>query len=141
VFLGLVPLTAEEKRSRRRMIRVAIYGYGAVLLALLFAFPKYWWAVTLPWFVVGMILSTWYSSTIRKAARERRAMTTPEERAEAQRVTTATLSRAAYLTMFSGCAFLVAGFFARKDEVAIFVVAGLLITSGVVLTVRMKVVR
>jgi len=66
-LLGLVQLSDAERRSRKWMIRIIIYAYGALLLLGIVLFSKERWAVALVRFVVGYGLIVWYILYSRRA--------------------------------------------------------------------------
>jgi VIT1/CCC1 family predicted Fe2+/Mn2+ transporter len=72
VLLGLIPLTSEEKRLRVRLIRIAAYAYGALLLLLVVLFSKEWPGILSAWFAVALALLLTYFIAIRRAIRSGR---------------------------------------------------------------------
>jgi uncharacterized membrane protein len=65
ILVSPVNLSGDEKRTRRRAVRVLIYGYGAVLLLLVVVFPRPWLPIALAWVLIGAILFTWLNAVAR----------------------------------------------------------------------------
>jgi hypothetical protein len=81
-FLGTVPLSHKEMRSRRRTIRAVVYGAGAVLILFTLIFPRQWWAVAGLWFVVSMGFTTWFIILRERVAAQDQAADSAHPRAD-----------------------------------------------------------
>lgn len=73
VLLGVEDLTEAEKRSRRSMLRLIVYAYGAILVFGIVLFSREWWEILILWYVVGFGCLVWYFTYIRRARRQRSA--------------------------------------------------------------------
>ena len=69
IFLGLIPLSGQEKRTRRRLIHLVVTTDSLLLLALVVGFSRQWWAVGGAWLVVNIALTGWYFVLIRRAVK------------------------------------------------------------------------
>jgi hypothetical protein len=79
VLLALEPLTEDEKRLRRRLIRVLVYADGAVFALFIILFSPEWWIVSLVWLFLNWALITWYWIAIRRSVRAGRLTSSPQE--------------------------------------------------------------
>jgi hypothetical protein len=68
IFLGLVPLTANERRTRKRLIHLVASGDSLVLFASFYVgFTRNWWAASGVLVVLNIALVAWYFVAIRRA--------------------------------------------------------------------------
>jgi hypothetical protein len=141
LLLGLVPLTDEEKRKRRRLFRVVTYADAAVLFVLLISFSKEWWASLGGWLLINAGLLIWYFVLIRRATKEVKLVSSPEDKREAQRALSSQVSKSPYLLLFGGVAFLVAGVVAPHHNPLIFALAAVSVAMGVGLFIWIRRVR
>jgi len=109
ILLGLVPLTSDERRLRRRLVRIAIYSYEFVTVALILLFSSHWQIVLPVSLFVSLLLLVWYFVAIRRAKKQGTLVETPATRSSALQEMSARFPRIATLMAFSGAAFTFAG--------------------------------
>jgi hypothetical protein len=129
LLLGIPPLTDEEKRSRRRLVRIVVYSDEALLLVLVLTFSKHWAEIIGSWMVINLALVASYGLYIRKSKREERFTVSPTARIEAIQELSARLPRIMLAGVVSATGFIVVGFFNPLG----FVMAGLILASSVFL--------
>jgi hypothetical protein len=130
VLLALEPLTQEDRRLRRRLIRVLVYADGAVFALFIILFSPEWWIVSLVWLFLNWALITWYWIAIRRSVRAGRLTSSPQERTKAQR----TMSRQLRTTPIWCFGLTAVGVFVgltnHRSQTAAFVVAGVSFALG-----------
>ena len=127
LFLGLTPLTAEQKRARRRLIRIVVYSDEALLVASILTLSKKWADVGGAWLVTNLLLLFWYFLAIQSAKRKGQLNFTATQRSEASGELYVRTRRYLPLGIASGVAFIMVGFFNTFG----FVCAAFMIVSSV----------
>ena len=141
-FLGTVPLSEGEMRTRRRTIRVVVYGAGAVLILFTLIFPRQWWAVAGLWFVVSMGFTTWFIILRQRVAAQDRAADSAHHRPDPVPLMAKRLYRIGILELVSGAAFVCAGLFGRAEtRWWVVVVGAALLVAGMGLVVWARTLR
>ena len=68
---------------------------------LLISFSKEWWASLGGWLLINAGLLIWYFVLIRKATKEGKLASSPEDKREAQRALSSQVSKSPYLLLFA----------------------------------------
>jgi hypothetical protein len=109
IFRGLVSLTAEEKRIRRRLLRVTIYSYELITVACMLLVGSHWLIAFGGSMALLIVLLTWNQVAIKKAVGSGSIVQTRESRSAAMRELSARFPRIAILMAISGTGFALAG--------------------------------
>jgi hypothetical protein len=109
IFLGLVPLTADDKRLQRRLLRVFIYSYELITLVCMFLVGSHWLIALGVSMALLCIVLAWNQAAIKKAVRNGSIVQSPESRSTAMRELSARLPRIAILMALGGAGFAFAG--------------------------------
>jgi hypothetical protein len=110
-FLQVTPLTANEKRHQKRVIRVVIYADAAILLIFLLGFSKEWLGIVIAWWIVTMAVAYWYAFAIRRARLEKQIVMTDEERINIKKDLSKRAMKILPLEILGGAGFLGVGYF------------------------------
>lgn len=101
ILLG-IGLTAQERRSQQRIVRLSVYVDVAVFVVCGIAFKADWLLVFLIWFLINIGLVVWLVVAIRRAATSTQTKPAAEDNSEARRSLARKLALASYLTIVSG---------------------------------------
>lgn len=111
LILGLTPLTPDEKRARRELIRVFVYSDGLLLLFLGLTLSKHWAIVDGSWLAGNFALLIWYAIAIRGAKRKGHPGYAPSQQSRASEELYVRLRRFLPVGIASGIGFIIVGFF------------------------------
>jgi Ca2+/Na+ antiporter len=135
VLLALEPLSQDERRLRRRLIRVLLYAYAALLFILFLVFPHHGWLVWGLWSLVLIILVSWYWVAIKRSVKAGNLKSDPEERAKSQRKMRRQLRTTPYWFFLIGAGFLIGSLGASGSKTALYVAAAVSIALGLLFLV------
>ncbi len=109
ILLGLVPLTADEKRLRRRLLRVFVYCYELITVACMFLVGSHWLIALGGSTLLLFVLVSWNQATVKKALRNGSIAQTSKSRSAEMRKLSGRFPRIATLMALSGTGFAIAG--------------------------------
>jgi len=130
VLLALDPLTREEKRLRRRLIRVLVYADAAVFALFIILFSPEWWIVSLVWLLLNWALITWYWIAIRRSVRAGRLTSSPQGRTKARRTMNRQLRTTPIWCFGLAAVGVFAGLTNHRSQTAAFIFAGVSFALG-----------
>ena len=130
VLLAREPLTAEERRLRRRLIKLFLYAYAGLLFLLFLVFRHDELLVSVLWFLGLFGLVGWYWVVIQRSAKAGHINAPPVERRQAQRKMQRQLRTTPYWFFLMGAGFLIGCYGAHGSKVALYVASGLCFALG-----------